>query len=96
MPVTHCTSNHGICIVFRIAVERIILEQLGELHLKIDHLTAIVQSLSTNGAQRQQPQSNDHDQILPISTLEELNNFDERLAQDSDFKKCVVCSLIYI
>ena len=59
------------CILLT-AVEKILLEQL-----KVDHLTAVVQSLSTNRAQDQQPPSNEHNQILPISTLEELNTLDE-------------------
>lgn len=80
--------------VFLTAVERIVLEQLGELHLKVDHLAANVQSLCQNRTQNQQPQSNDYDNLLPISTLEELNCFDERLRQDNDFKKHVVCLLI--
>lgn len=85
---------NGIVAVFLTAVERIILEQLGELHIKVDHLTAIVQSLCQNRAQDQQPQSNDYDHLLPISTLHELNSFDEKLCRDGDFKKHVVCSLI--
>ncbi|XP_073715705.1 uncharacterized protein [Misgurnus anguillicaudatus] len=75
------------------AVERLVLEQLGELHLKVDHLTATVQSLCQNRAQNQQPQSSDYDHLLPISTLEELNRFDEKLRQDIDFKKHVIAKL---
>ncbi|KAL0973524.1 hypothetical protein UPYG_G00205310 [Umbra pygmaea] len=75
------------------AVERIILEQLGELHLKVDHLTAMVQSLSANRTQDHHSLSNDHDQILPISTLEDLNVLDERLPRDIDFKKSVTAKL---
>ncbi|RXN16691.1 interferon-inducible GTPase 5-like protein [Labeo rohita] len=77
-------------------VERIILEQLGELHIKVDHLAAIVQSLCQNRAQDQQPQSNDYDHLLPISTLHELNSFDEKLCRDGDFKKHVIAKLSII
>lgn len=81
--------------LFLTAVERILLEQLGELHLKVDHLTTIIQSLTANRLQDQQQSNNEgNDQVLPISTLEELNSFDERLGQDSDFKKRMVCSVI--
>lgn len=85
---------NGIFAVFLTAVERIILEQIGELHIKLDHLTLIVQSLRQNRAQEQQPQSNEFDHIFPISTLQELNCLDERLLRDGDFKKHVVCSLM--
>lgn len=79
--------------VFLTAVERIVLEQLGELHLKLDHLTTIVQSLSQNRAS-QQESHDDYQNVLLISTLEELNSFNERLRQDADFKKHMVCLLI--
>lgn len=81
-------------VLFITAVERIILEQLGELHLKVDHFTAVVQSLRPHCHERtdnHQPQSNNYDLLLPISTLEELNCFDEKLRRDGDFKKYVVC-----
>ncbi|XP_061536637.1 uncharacterized protein LOC133404604 [Phycodurus eques] len=69
------------------AVERFIVEQLGELHLEVDRLTATLQSLSANRAPDRPPRSNDYGKSLPISTLEELNNFDERLCRDRNFKK---------
>ncbi|KAL1250610.1 hypothetical protein QQF64_018406 [Cirrhinus molitorella] len=72
------------------AVERIILEQLGELHIKVDHLTAIVQSLCQNRFQDQQAQSNHYDHLLFISTLHELNSFDEKLCRDGNLKKYVI------
>ncbi len=36
---------YGICTVFLTAVKRVIFEQLAELHLQMDHFTAVVQSL---------------------------------------------------
>ncbi|XDV14338.1 hypothetical protein PO909_014609, partial [Leuciscus waleckii] len=74
------------------AVERIVLEQLGELHLKLDNLTTIVQSLTQNRAV-QQESHDDYQNVLPISTLEELNSFDEKLRQDADFKKHMIAKL---
>ncbi|XP_062393569.1 mitotic spindle assembly checkpoint protein MAD1-like [Sardina pilchardus] len=75
------------------SVERIVQEQLGELHLKVDHLTAVVHSLSENGTEDQQSQRSDNDQRLPILTLEELNHFDERVHRDSEFKKRLIARL---
>lgn len=75
------------------AVERIILEQIGELHIKVDHLTTIVQSLCQNRVQERHVQTNDYDHLLPISTLHGLDSFDERLLRDGDFKKHVIAKL---
>lgn len=68
-----------------------ILEKLWELHVKMDHLTAVVQTLCEKQGLDHLPLRNDYDKRLPILTLEGLNSFDESLRQDGEFKKYLVC-----
>ncbi|KAM9410464.1 uncharacterized protein KZ484_002511 isoform 2-T3 [Pholidichthys leucotaenia] len=74
------------------ATERMILEQLEELHFKMDHLMAILLN-SGNRAHNEDTPNDTSIFSLPLSTVEELDTFDQRLQQDSSFKKCVIAKL---
>ncbi|KAK7142878.1 hypothetical protein R3I94_012279 [Phoxinus phoxinus] len=69
------------------AVERLILEQVGELQLKVDHIIKVLQK--NNSVPLEDIQLN----MLPLLTLEDLDNFEDRLRTDSTFKKKVITKL---
>jgi len=67
------------------AVERLLLEQVGELQLKMDH---VIQLLQKNNPI---PHEDFNLNMIPLLTLQDLENFEDKLRTDSTFKKKVVC-----
>ncbi|XP_063057841.1 uncharacterized protein zgc:113423 isoform X2 [Engraulis encrasicolus] len=70
------------------AVEKFLMEQVGELHLKMDHIIELLQS--------RHPGARDTDTILPmlpLATMDDLHDFDWRLQSDSTFRTQVINKL---
>ncbi|KAM8743433.1 uncharacterized protein AB9X84_007318 [Acanthopagrus schlegelii] len=69
------------------AVERLLLEQVGELQLKMDYVIKLLQKNNSV------PHDDFNLNMLPLLTLQDLENFDEKLRTDSTFKKKVITKL---
>ncbi|KAJ7986769.1 hypothetical protein DPEC_G00331820 [Dallia pectoralis] len=69
------------------AVERLLLEQVGELQLKMDYVIKLLQKNNSV------PEENVNLNMLPLLTLQDLENFDDQLRADSTFKKKVITKL---
>ncbi|XP_077089885.1 uncharacterized protein LOC143741411 [Siphateles boraxobius] len=67
------------------AVERLLLEQVGELQLKMDHVIKLLQKNNSI------PHEDFNLNMLPLLTLQDLENFEDKLRTNSTFKKKVVC-----
>ncbi|KAJ7991279.1 hypothetical protein DPEC_G00295680 [Dallia pectoralis] len=73
------------------AVERLLLEQVGELQLKMDYVIKLLQKNNSV------PEENVNLNMLPLLTLQDLENFDDQLRADSTFKKKVLpISIIHL
>ncbi|XP_073728273.1 uncharacterized protein [Misgurnus anguillicaudatus] len=69
------------------AVERLLLEQVGELQLKMDYIIKLLQKNTSV------PHEDFNLNMLPLLTLQDLENFDDQLRADSTFKKKVITKL---
>ncbi|XP_060763106.1 uncharacterized protein LOC132872352 [Neoarius graeffei] len=87
-PQTRLPQTHQLIPATCTAVERLILEQQGELHLKVDHIMALLQQLLQNrDVERGEEQRREYDQKIPLTSAQDLDDFDELLDSDSNFKK---------
>lgn len=72
--------------IFSVAVERYLMEQVGELHQKMDYVISLLQK-DHPGAATEAPTILP---MLPLQTVEDLQAFDTRLQNDVSFRTEVV------
>lgn len=74
-----------IVILLSAAVEKFLMEQVGELQVKVDHIIRLLQSRHT-------PESISLP-MLPLASVADLEVFDAKLKANTDFRTKVVCAI---
>ncbi|KAL2102313.1 hypothetical protein ACEWY4_001481 [Coilia grayii] len=87
-PTTAAKSYRSPNSMHRYAVEKFLMEQVGELQVKVDHIICLLQSKHTHTGTEfiSLP-------MLPLGSVADLDSFDAKLQADSNFRNKVIDKL---